>query len=1083
MSRAAKDTLGPTPNELTVADAETLLEKSLEGLHYAVSQVVFWTSVSFRFTGTTLYTASEGSQLVLSSLDQLFGSTDSSRAVASIITLIRREFRSPATGLQGEKVGVLDLTLALSTLAYLQQSCRKTAEEEARRQAQEEIIWDVVVLNDGERIDVDEGVLESIQGGYTGSPPDQQDASPSPPRSPWHDSEDDEAVLSCLKSQIMATLSPGTSVSVSNSVSSVQTITVDVEGPQLLSIPTPPGAEIVETRALTPPVKRRSWMSFTQDDEANSSASYRVVYKIERNKYRATSFKGEADGSSPAVVELTEGGFFSTDRQPLHAQPAHQSPRSSSSSSPDSSLPTIAVRRSSTGVGKTRSPSLPRTSTRGPVSAMTKNTTEIKSPSSPKSPATNRFMSSSAGSEATANQKRPRAPLSEHRPAPDTSERGYQGSTATRKPPTKRKPETPPLGRPTDKKTGLKQAIKDGGQSISSMWSKDAADASGSSNRVKQPQRRAPDGAATHAVPKRIKSPDPRLSNPPIHRDPTNRRSSKTPDPLPRSSSRTSYVSIHDRRRNSLISLTDAYSSLHQGGSLRPASPTVMRTDFATNEFIRPRADSHLTEPRPLSPGRHHRRARSYVPSVYSLATNGSQASLVLSSYYQKSAYNTDDALKTLRREGFVDGTFPSGRLLPNITRYMRYSSACYGSNFLKLLGISNDMPKLQVWDGTHHDVRHFVHHTESQAHNILLASFVDPQGGSDSSGSTETGVPLVHYISLDHDAKAVVLACRGTMGFEDVLADLSCDYDRLGWRGRGYRVHKGIHASARRLLYGGDGRVLVTLKEALLEFPDYGLVLCGHSLGAGVTSLLGVMLSEPNPDGPGFVTSADQYMRLLAHDAPITTKLSEIRLPAGRRIHVYAYGPPGVMSSSLRKITRGLITTVVHGNDIVPHLSLGLLHDFQALSLSFKRGENNARTEIRQRIWHAFQDNMSDRWYPYRNNATSKAAIAPGDEEERWMLPALEGMRASMAGEKLLPPGEVFTVESQRVLRRDAFLLVDDEAQQHIGRPAQRVVLKYVRDVEARFGEVRFGTSMLTDHSPAKYEDALNKLRLGVAE
>ena len=83
------------------------------------------------------------------------------------------------------------------------------------------------------------------------------------------------------------------------------------------------------------------------------------------------------------------------------------------------------------------------------------------------------------------------------------------------------------------------------------------------------------------------------------------------------------------------------------------------------------------------------------------------------------------------------------------------------------------------------------------------------------------------------------------------------------------------------------------------------------------------------------------------------------------------------------------------------------------------------------------------------------------------------------MKGKKLLPPGEVFTLETQRVLRRDAFLLLDEE---HIGRPAQRIVLKYVKDVEGRFGEVRFGASMLTDHSPAKYEDALNKLRVGVS-
>lgn len=404
----------------------------------------------------------------------------------------------------------------------------------------------------------------------------------------------------------------------------------------------------------------------------------------------------------------------------------------------------------------------------------------------------------------------------------------------------------------------------------------------------------------------------------------------------------------------------------------------------------------------------------------------------------------------------------------------MRFSSASYGSNFLRLMGISSNMPSLQTADETHHDVRHFLHHTDSGEESILLASFVDPGGGSDSTGSTESGMPLVHYISLDHEAKAVVLACRGTLGFEDVLADLTCDYDRLVWRGRGFRVHKGIHASARRILYGGDGRVLITLQEALREFPDYGLVLCGHSLGGAVTSLLGVMLSEPNPHGTGFVTASDSHGRQLT-DGSGDAKFSDVRLPPGRPIHVFAYGPPGAMSATLCKMTKGLITTVIHGGDIVPHLSLGVLHDFQAVAVAFKKEENQAKVELRQRMWQAFQSNVTDRFYAYR---PPSAAIS--DKDERWMLPALESLRGHMNNEKLMPPGEVFCIESQRVLRRDAFLLADE---QHIGRPARRIVLRYVRDVQARFREMRFGTGMLIDHSPAKYEAALDKLRLGVAE
>lgn len=980
MSRAAKDTLEQSQTELAVQEAETVLERSLENLHYAVTQAVFWTSVSFRLTGTTISTASAGSQLLLSSLDQLLGSTDSSRAVASIVTLIRREFDNPTTGLQGERVGVIDLTLALSTLAYLQRACRKTTEEERRRQSYEEIVWDVVVLENGDRVDIDEKVYNEIRGGYNNQTKDIVSSPPSNGSS-MNDAEDDEAVISRLKSQIMATVAPGTAVSISNSVSSVQTITVDIQGSRLLSLPTPPGAEIVEAQPL---LTSGSALSYKSSDPQDQSTSYRVVYRINRNKKETTSFQGGEEPKEEAVEVITDyqssGSEDTLTEMPTITLPEDESPPPSPITSPSATFAFGPPPVPAKDKRKSHKPQPHDFSKPTKSSSRKHNIESAKAASRTSTPSKEPMYLEDLPVQ---NQKRQRTHKSQ-----DTSRRSHGG-----------KKTDGASSRTPDKKAGLKHILRGNGPSVSHIWTKESVplDYTG--------------GRDLHAKP----------------------------------------------------SLRDVARELRSGS---PPSDVVPRSPTEHYSVY-------------LKPPGGHRRNRSYATSIYSAGTNDSVSSLVLSSYFQKSAYNTSDALHSLQTQGFVDGTFPEGHLLPNITRYMRFSSASYGSHFLKLTGISSDTPSPGAWDGIHHDVRHFAHHTESQMDNILLASFVDPQGGSDATGSTRSGVPLVHYISLDHAAKAVVLACRGTLGFEDVLADLTCEYDRLVWRGRGYRVHKGIHASARRLLYGDDGRVLVTLQEALREFPDYGLVLCGHSLGAGVTSLLGIMLSEPNPCGPGFVTSAEPYtVRPPPNEALINVRLSKIRPPSGRRIHVYAYGPPGVMSNSLRQITRGLITTVVHGNDLVPHLSLGLLHDFQGVALAFKTDVNNTKSEIRQRIWNALQDNVSERWY--FNRSASKVASSGGvSDEERWMFPALENMRSSMKGKKLLPPGEVFTLETQRVLRRDAFLLLDEE---HIGRPAQRIVLKYVKDVEGRFGEVRFGTSMLTDHSPAKYEDALNKLRLGVS-
>ncbi|KAF5139062.1 Sn1-specific diacylglycerol lipase beta [Metarhizium anisopliae] len=1040
LSTAARDTVSLSQSDLGAAETETILERSLESLHFAVTQIVFWTSAGFRLTGTTISTASDASQLLLGSLDKLFGSTDSSRAVASIITLVRREFNNPATGVGGEKVGVSDLVVALGALAYLQRASRRQASEEARRHAYEEVIWDVVVLTDGERIDV------------RGDEENERQLTPRNDHDPndlgirYGAGEDDEAVMQRLKSHITANLEPGTTASISNSVSSVQTITVDVKGPQLLSLPTPPGAEIVETRSASASAGNHRQWSFGPDKDT----SYTVVYRIQRDKFRSATFRGEEEESGPAVVEVTDDDPVPT------AEPLKRLAPASKSLSDITSLNGKESQRSSSTPSSTAGSPSHTSNTNGPF--------EAPKPLRP---------SQSGSPETTANQKKQRTPPIE--PLSPSSSAKKRTADSSRRSQPKKKAETLSTGKQSEKRPGLKQVLKDSGQSLSNMWNKEGPDHEHSRSVVKQRPQWKGTGGSTSESSNKLKPPAGRTQPQKAQRNVPARRV-QTPDPFPRPSSRASYVSIHERRRDSVVSLTDAYSRNSTTG-LRPASPTIFRTDYSTQETVsRTPGEPYPIGPVPPSPhgnGHHHRRSTSYAPSLYSLATNDSQTSLLLASYYQKSAYNTSSALNTLRNEGFVDGTFPTGHLLPNIARYMRYSSACYGSHFMKLLGISNELPASQMGDRTHQDVRHFVHHTESEDSNILLASFVDPQGGSDATGSTGTGVPLVHYISLDHEAKAVVLACRGTLGFEDVLADLTCDYDNLLWRGRAYRVHKGVHASARRLLFGDDGRVLVTLKEALLEFPDYGLVLCGHSLGGGVTSLLGVMLSEPNPDGPGFVISAEPYSKLLTQGLGTGHKFSDVRLPQSRRIHVYAYGPPGILSPSLRKITRGLITTVVHGNDIVPHLSLGVLHDFQGLALAFKRDENQTKAEIRRRMWQAFQGHLSDKWYQ-----TTPAAPKEGDEE--WVLPMLQALRGTMKGKKLVPPGEVFAIETTRVLRRDAFVKQEEGP---IGRPARRVVLKYIRDVEGRFDEIRFGAGLLTDHSPAKYEDALNKLRLGVVE
>ncbi|KAK7702243.1 hypothetical protein SLS64_009821 [Diaporthe eres] len=1145
LHRAGSESFSRSNSDLARADAETIMERSLESLHIAMSQVVFWTTAGFNLTTTTLSAISEVSQLTLSYLDSILGSTESSRAIASIITLIRREFNNPATGQPGEHVGVFDLIVGMVGLAYFQRWSWRLIMQDNQRLQVDEILWDVVIINDEERLDysrVDNGMqvagrdLESGPNETVIQTIQQHDAVDS------SDGEDDLPEIR-LKQQIMRTLPAGAKVSIMTETKTTKTITVDVSGTQPSALSPPAGVELIEETRLRPVSSqgnRRLSVSSDQLLQGSSplDSTYRVVYRVNKNKLRSTEMeRGPEEIEVPRFVEqidsdteqaLDDHAISDDEKEMLPSSPplppSPQSPPPPPPKSPRHETQPEVFPPAAGG------PPVRSRSKKGRISPVISRKSSVDK--------TSQIPLPKSSPETSANQKRPRMPVS---PPGSTSSidnpRKKQQSMSKLLSKRAKGDVTPPNSAkpPSEKKGGLRNVLKRGsGTTLGNLVAKDEKDTASSNAPVaskgkQQPARdlrrgpaqvhQKPSSSAAKkqlSVPNRDASLVPRRDAPrPPHggqaRNPLTSRALaeyEASGAVPRSPSRASYISIHERRRDSLISQTDTFSIHSVEHHLRPVSPTYNRSPMAKSKSGGDIVDRQLPPP---SPSRNHRRVSSqtYSPSIYTLKTADSQMSLI--PFHHRSPFGNAEALATLRRTGSIDTTFPRFHLLRNITRYMRFSSASYGSSFLKVFGISKSMPPmLKALDDTHHELRMFAHHTQSQPQSILLSSFVDPQGGSDSSGATETGVPLVHYVSLDDESKAVVLACRGTLGFEDVLADMTCDYDDLVWRGKSYKVHKGIHASAKRLLYGGDGRVLVTIKAALEENPDYGLVLCGHSLGGAVTALLGVMLSEPIDGGTSFVTSDEPHSRLLTYPGCTPTDSTtqpqqrpHVCLPPGRPIHVYAYGPPATMSPSLRTATRGLITSVVHGQDLVPYLSLGVLHDFQAVALAFKTDNADAKQEIKQRVWEALQGGLMDKWRGGGGASSNGSGSGPAsNEDEEWAFAAFKTLRASMMSEKLLPPGEVFVVETEKVLRRDAFVGPDgngqhqqprkgddNKGQQHqksfkyVGRPARRIVLKYVRDVEARFREVRFGATMLTDHNPAKYEDALDGLRFGVVE
>ncbi|CAD6503436.1 BgTH12-03101 [Blumeria graminis f. sp. triticale] len=896
--RSGQDVVERSNGLMGKVEAEQLMKKSLTTLHSSITNISFATSAGFYLSNSILNSTCRVCQLFLNGLDSLLGSTDSSRAIAGIVSLIRREFQNPATGREGEKVSVTDLVVGISGLALLQQWCRNITDFENDDAV---VIWDVVVLNDKKT-----------------------------PNYPW-DKEMD-----------------------SDKSSSMMLPSNTTENEKLLSS------------------HKKSCAAGVEDEQ---------VLETTLHPKTKVSAKLSIRDTSSALVNLRASGDTVDSRQ---------------------TFPTASRSR----------PSYIRRKSLDKPGAFVSRTSETE----------NRHCYT------TTNIKY------KHRDqfGPPTSSGSLEISPS-------------------------KEIIDQGHELELTLHSTNDEESSLNSFRNTSNLKRKPKlswGPVCSNFSKYTPS-----SNPVLNISDNVSRGSYR-----RKIGHLQYLDINHLKPTGIHSNYDYYrvpKDYHNFIKSQANNDLGTSAGFLTHtkvqRLIRARSEKQIATATPqYLNGRSHKRSKSHNPSTHPRKDSSATSQLLIR---PRSVFSN---LEIISKTGLTNGIFPNHHIVRNITRYMRFASASYGSKFLRIMGITTGSTDRDVDSSHHHEHHSFSYHTQLPPSTILLSSFVDPQGGTDSSGNTNTGVPMVHFVSLDHASKAVVLTCRGTLGFEDVLTDMTCDFDEITYRGKAYIVHKGIHASAHRLLHGGGGRVMVTIAAALEKYPEYGLVMCGHSLGGGVSALLAIMISEPDSDSAAFFTANLQPLAMKKSDG------MPIQLPTGRYIHVYAYGPPATMSPSLRKATRGLITTIINDHDIVPFLSLGMLHDMQTVALVFKTDDSGAKGEVTRRLWHEIIAKFWDKWYNRHGSV---------DEDDKWAYSTLKALRACMLSTKLVPPGEVLLVQTiPDIYRRGV-------TKEQMRRPTTRVVVRYVKNVERQFGELRFRKSMLLDHSPGRYEACLSSLGTGVLE
>ncbi|KAI5695411.1 hypothetical protein M8J75_016175 [Diaphorina citri] len=155
----------------------------------------------------------------------------------------------------------------------------------------------------------------------------------------------------------------------------------------------------------------------------------------------------------------------------------------------------------------------------------------------------------------------------------------------------------------------------------------------------------------------------------------------------------------------------------------------------------------------------------------------------------------------------------------------------------------------------------------------------------------------LPFCVMTDHGNKSIVVSIRGSISMRDIFTDLCAVSDKLEGEGipPDTQAHKGMLMSANYIKKTLEEYTI--LERAFHQFPEYELLLTGHSLGAGVAILLALMLRPQYPD-----------------------------------LKVYAFATPGgLLSREAALLTEQFVMSVGVGDDFIMRISVESMEDCRA--------------------------------------------------------------------------------------------------------------------------------------------------------
>ncbi|XP_052458679.1 diacylglycerol lipase-alpha isoform X1 [Carassius gibelio] len=283
-------------------------------------------------------------------------------------------------------------------------------------------------------------------------------------------------------------------------------------------------------------------------------------------------------------------------------------------------------------------------------------------------------------------------------------------------------------------------------------------------------------------------------------------------------------------------------------------------------------------------------------------------------------------------------------------------------------------------------------------------------------------------FVAVDHAKKKVVISIRGTLSPKDALTDLTGDSERLPveeqhgtWLG-----HKGMVYSAEYIKKKLEQEMILSQafgRDLGKGTMHYGLVIVGHSLGAGTAAILSFLLRPQYPS-----------------------------------LHCYSYSPPGgLLSEDAMEYSKEFVTSVVLGKDLVPRIGLSQLEGFRRHLLEVLQKSDKPKW----RIIAGGTKCIPKSELPLDEEAPVSQGVTPSNSR-LWLHPSDLSIALS-ASTPLYPPGRVIHV-------------VHNHPPEICCGQEEPTYSALWGDNKA-FDEVIISPAMLNEHMPHVVMDGVNKV------